>query len=146
VTRRLRGRAREETGNAILEFHTIGLILLLPLVYVLLTVLDVQRAAFGTTQAAREAGRVYALAGDEATARYAAGVALGDQGLAADQARVEISCPATPCPAPGARVRVRVAAEVPLPFLPEVLVGAVHAEIPVLAEHEVILDRYRSAW
>jgi hypothetical protein len=144
--RRLRRRAADESGNAILEFHTVGLLLLLPLVYVLLTVLDVQRAAFGTTQAAREAARVYAQHGDTATARYAAQVALDDQGLSGDPTTVDISCLSRTCPAPAARVRVVVAADVPLPFLPKVLVGAVHAEIPVVAEHEVTLDAYRSTW
>ena len=38
-----------ERGSAIVEFHFLGLLLLVPLVYVLLAVLDVQRASYGVT-------------------------------------------------------------------------------------------------
>ena len=62
----------DERGNAILEFHFLGLLLLVPLVYILLAVLDVQRSSYGVTQAAREAARVYSVSGDEDLARVAA--------------------------------------------------------------------------
>ena len=64
-----------ERGSAIVEFHFLGLLLLVPLVYVLLAVLDVQRASYGVTQAAREAGRIFVATGNEEAARLAAQVA-----------------------------------------------------------------------
>ena len=60
-----------ERGSAIVEFHFLGLLLLVPLIYILLAVLDVQRASYAVTQAAREAGRIYVATGDEAAARFA---------------------------------------------------------------------------
>ena len=79
------GRRRpelDERGSAVLEFHFLGILLLVPLVYVLLAVLDVQRTSYGVTQAAREAARVYAATGDRARAEFAAQVALDDQRVA----------------------------------------------------------------
>jgi hypothetical protein len=53
---------RSDRGSAIVEFHFLGILLLVPLVYILLAVLDVQRTSYGVTQAAREAGRIFAAA------------------------------------------------------------------------------------
>ncbi|MGH8776460.1 MAG: pilus assembly protein [Jiangellaceae bacterium] len=137
------GPRRAERGSAIVEFHFLGILLLVPLVYVLLTVLDVQRASYGVTQAAREAGRIYVATGDEAAARLAAGVALADQGLDANAADVVFRCSAPPCYQPGAEVTVSVGTTVPLPFVPAVLGDAVNAQVPVDATHVSVVDRFR---
>ena len=50
-----------ERGSALVEFTWIGLLLLLPLVYVIVTVFTVQRSAYGATEAARSAGRAFIL-------------------------------------------------------------------------------------
>ena len=133
-----------ERGSAIIEFHFLGLLLMVPLIYVLLAVLDVQRASYGVTQAAREAGRIFVATGDESAARLEARVALVDQGLAADAADISIRCSAAPCYQPGAEVTVTVGSTVRLPFVPEVLAGAVNAEIPVDATHASVIDRFRA--
>jgi hypothetical protein len=133
-----------ERGSAIVEFHFLGLLMLVPLVYILLAVLDVQRASYGVTQAAREAGRIYVATGDEAAARLAAQVALADQRLAAGGAEIVIRCSVTPCYRPGAEVSVTVGSTVRLPFIPEVLAGAVHGQIPVDATHASVIDRFRA--
>ena len=133
-----------ERGSAIVEFHFLGLLLLVPLVYILLTVLDVQRASYGVTQAAREAGRIYVATGDEAAARMAAHVALADQGLQASAADIAIKCSATPCYQAGAEVTVTVGSTVRLPFVPDVLADAVNAQIPVDATHASVIDRFRA--
>jgi hypothetical protein len=135
---------RTERGSAIIEFHFLGLLLMVPLIYVLLAVLDVQRASYGVTQAAREAGRIFVATGNESAARLAAQVALADQGLAADAADISIRCSAAPCYQPGAQVTVTVGSAVRLPFVPEVLAGAVNAEIPVDATHASVVDRFRA--
>ena len=136
--------APTERGSAIIEFHFLGLLLMVPLIYVLLAVLDVQRASYGVTQAAREAGRIFVATGNESAARLAARVALADQGLAADAADISIRCSAAPCYQPGAQVTVTVGSTVRLPFVPEVLAGAVNAEIPVDATHASVIDRFRA--
>ncbi len=135
---------RDERGSAIVEFHFLGILLLVPLVYVMLGVLDIQRASYGVTQAAREAGRIYVATGDEPAARLAAQVALADQGLVTGAADIRIRCSATPCYQPGAEITVTVGSTVRLPFVPDVLAGAVHAEIPVEATHSSVVDRFRA--
>ncbi len=74
-----------EAGSALIEFIGLGLVLLLPLLYLLLSVFAVQRAAFAVTQAAREAGRAYATAPSESSAgrraAYATRLALDSQGV-----------------------------------------------------------------
>lgn len=127
-----------DRGSAIVEFVLLGLLLLVPLVYILLAVLDVQRTAYGVTQAAREAGRVYSRTGDPLAARAAAQVALDDQ-----QVTGPVAVHIRGAYAPGAEVTVEVATAVHLPFLPEPLADAVHAKIPVSATHAVTVDRYR---
>jgi hypothetical protein len=116
-------------------------LLLVPLVYVVLAALDVQRTVFGATQAAREAGRVMAVSGDEFAARYAAGLALRDQGIEPNRVDVRLTC--TPgCTTPSGRITVDVATRVSLPYLPDVLSGV--AAIPVSATHVAPVDRYRA--
>jgi Flp pilus assembly protein TadG len=137
------GRGDRDRGGAIVEFHLLGLLLLVPLVYVLLAVLEVQAAAYGVTQAAREAGRLFVATGDAASARTAARVALGDQGVDAGAASVAFRCSADPCYSPGSEVTVTVSTTVRLPLLPDVLADAVNAGIPVSGTHGTVVDRYR---
>lgn len=75
-------RPSGDSGNAMIEFVFLGIIMLIPLVYLVLAISYVQRNTYGVTQAAREIGRTYASSGDAATARYAAKLALGDQNVA----------------------------------------------------------------
>lgn len=135
---------RLQRGSALVEFQVLALLLLVPLVYVLLAALDVQRTVFGATQAAREAGRLAATTSDPGAARHAAALALQDQGVDPQSATVSFDCPRG-CRAPGGEVTVEVATTVPLPFLPPVLTEAVRAAIPVSAVHTAPIDRYRSA-
>jgi Flp pilus assembly protein TadG len=139
VLPRLRSSRSAECGNAIVEFHFLGLLLLVPLVYILLAVLDVQRASYGVTQAAREAARVYSVSGDEGQAQFAARVALDDQRIT-QAATVDIVGPY----APGSRVTVTVDTAAALPFIPDALAAGARAQIPVSARTVVIVDRYRS--
>ena len=140
----MRQRPTGDDGNALVEFSYLAVLLMIPLVYVLLTVFQVQRAAFGVTEAARQAGRAYATATDEAQgrarARVAADLALQDQGL--------VLCPSCLAPpagqlVPGGTVRVRVEHRVVLPLLGGLFRGAVPASIPVRATHVEVVDRFR---
>ena len=140
----MRRRPTGDDGNALVEFSYLAVLLMIPLVYVLLTVFQVQRAAFAVTEAARQAGRAYATATDEAQgrarARVAADLALQDQGL--------VLCPSCLAPpagqlVPGGTVRVRVEHRVVLPLLGGLFRGAVPASIPVRATHVEVVDRFR---
>jgi hypothetical protein len=142
---RLRRRPDGEAGNAMLEFVYLSLLLMVPLVYVLTTTFQVQRAAFGVTEAARQAGRAYATADSDGQGRVraeaAARLALRDQG-------VELAEPLQLSPsdgvAPGSVVRVRVTHRVPLPLVGGLFRGVVPPNIPVRGDHVAVVDRFRS--
>ncbi|QAY73658.1 TadE family protein [Agromyces protaetiae] len=118
--------ASDDRGSASLEFLTVGVLLLVPVVYLVLALASVQSAALGVEGAARHAARVASLAGDERSAEIvverSVRVALADYGIDADAASVRLDCGrANDCSAPGARVRVDVDARVVLPLVPSFL-------------------------
>jgi hypothetical protein len=91
-----------ERGAAVVELLVVFLTLLLPLVYVMVVMADVQRALLATSSAAREAGRVYVTGSDRADAERRAAVAyrdvLGTYGIGAGDSgagmRLQTGCPA----------------------------------------------------
>lgn len=139
-------RRRDEKGSALVEFVWLAILLVVPLIYVLLAVFDVQRAAFGASAASRAAGRAYALAETDAEglrrARAAAEVALADQGVERPM-RLDIGCePAPPCHQRGRTVVVRLSSSVALPFMPSALGGGAPS-FAIRSEHRVPIGRYR---
>jgi hypothetical protein len=138
-----------EAGNALIEFVLLAVLLMIPLVYVLLTVFHVQRAAYAANAATREAGRAFATADSDAdgyTRAYAAAaVALADHGLRLDAGQPAIECSAAPCLTPGARIDVRLDTEIGLPLLPAVLDGRAPASIGIHARHVAYVDEYRGS-
>lgn len=130
------------------EFVSLGVLLLVPLVYLVLTLARVQAAAFAADGAARAAARAFVRADDEASARALAlaAVRLGlrDQGFDDDPASAaELTCTGAPCLTPQGRVRVQVTVRVVLPGLPAVLGRAVGAQVTVRAEHTAVVDAFR---
>lgn len=125
-----RAGARGERGSALIEFTWLGLLLLIPLVYLMVAASQVQRAAYGVSTASRAAGRAFVLAPDVSTAHEralrAARTALVDQGIEAGTADVAIEC-APRCLVPGSTVTVVVTVRQRLPVAPDVLGGAAPA-------------------
>ena len=84
---------RSDSGTASVEFVWMSLLLLVPFVYALLCVFDVQRAAYAVSVASRSAARAYLLAptteAASERAQLAARVALDDQDV---EARVRLEC------------------------------------------------------
>lgn len=113
--------ARGERGSALVELLGGTIVLLVPLVYLVLTLVQVQGAQLAATGAARDAARLVATADPELWSSLTAAaveLAFADQGLAVDGSRaVTIVCQRD-C-GPGDRVVVTVRAAVALPFLPE---------------------------
>lgn len=130
---------RDDSGSALVEFVFLAVLLLVPLIYVVLTAVSVQRAAFGMTAAARDAARAYATAGDDAVgerrAEVAVRLALHDEGVAwSPQGRV-VDCGACDY-APGSRFTVALSAQVPVPLVPSWMCrGRCIAAIGVSAHH-----------
>jgi hypothetical protein len=148
---RTRGSADAEadTGSAIVEFVVVGLLLMVPLAYVVLAALSVQRHAYAVVEAARSAARAYVTAptatAGSADARRAVALALRDQGVAEDAGvQVTITCSRTPCLTPGGTVRVRVSTTVVLGWVPAFLARGA-AAIPVSATHVESVDPFTAA-
>ena len=142
---RMRLGARSDGGNAIVEFVYLALLLMVPLVYLLLTVFRVQAAAYAVSGATREAGRVFvsSATGDDAGARAltAATLVMSDSDLPLAGDQLQISCSARPCLTPGASVDVSIDYAVPLPFLPSFL-GRAPASVGVTSRHLEVVDRF----
>jgi hypothetical protein len=126
-------RPAGERGSASVEFVVAGLVMLVPLVYLVLSLSAVQAAAFATEGSARQAARAYvrsASPGDAAAAvDRAVRIGLADYGLDPAQADVSVDCAPEPasCLSRRGTVAVTVRVSVPLPLLPE----AVHASTPL---------------
>jgi hypothetical protein len=148
VRRVLHDVALGERGTALIEVTWLSLLLLVPLVYVVLSVFAVQRAAFAVDAASRAAGRAYVLAPSQAEglarARAAAEVALGDQGLHLSGSSFAAGCRPAPrdCLSPGSVVQVRLAYQVHLPLMPDAL-GSSTPSIRVEADHAVPYGSFR---
>lgn len=135
-------------GSALVEVVWLSLILLIPLVYVLITLVTVQRSAYGATEAARAAGRAYVLSPNPVTARQrafaAAQLAMRDQGVSLPPKDLVIVCHPSPgsCLQPGSTVEVTIRCQVRLPVLPAFM-GHDPASIAVSARHVEPYGSYR---
>lgn len=140
-------RRRAETGTALVEVTWLSLLLLVPLVYLLIGVFDVQRASYGVSAAARAAARAYSLAPDEssapARARAAAALALQDQRLGG-AVDMQVRCRPLPgnCLSAGSFITVEVTRQVRLPLAPSALGGGAPS-FRVRASHTVGYGTYR---
>ena len=65
-------RRGDERGSALVELTWLGVLLLVPLVWIVVSVFEVQRGAFATPGAVRSAARAFALAPDDAEGRQRA--------------------------------------------------------------------------
>lgn len=122
--------SRSETndeGSAALEFIAVGVILLVPLVYLIVALGTIHEQTLGIESAARHTARAIAVAPDAATATARADEVLAgiaeEYGIDADDLEISIACvPAvSTCPSPGATIVVTVATRVSLPLVPPIL-------------------------
>ena len=133
-----------ETGSAVVEFIFLGLLLLVPVIYFIVTAGAVQGAAFAAAGAAESAAKVYVAAGDpvsgEQQAKVAAELAFTDFGFEPGEVLLDISCSAE-CLAPGSTATALVSFNVPLP-LGSGLPGGGFAPVTVDAASTQIVERY----
>lgn len=114
-----------DDGSASIEFLTVGMLLTIPLVYLVLAMAQLQAASLAVEGAARQAARVLAAASTQEQGLTAADaaivVALADLGL--EPGSVEIACDPEPgdCTTPGGTVQVTVEVTVPMPLVPAAL-------------------------
>lgn len=141
----MRNELRCEAGQSVIEVLTVGLILLVPLMWLLGLLSQVHAAALAATSAVREAGLDAARAGDLGTAQNAVDEAVArafvDEGL--DPARALVRWDASSGLERGSSVEVEVSYPVPVvsaPFLGSVGGPSLH----VRASHIARVDPYAS--
>ena len=134
-----------DRGSAVVEFLVIGVLILVPIAYLVQAVMTVQAADLATAAAAREAARAFSTAATAADGRTravaAARLALADQGMTLPPDGLQLSCVDGPCLAPGSAVLVAVDWTVPLPWLPGD--WGSRAGVPVSALQRVPIDDFR---
>lgn len=141
-----------ERGSAIVEFVFIGLVVLLPLIYLIAAVAAVQRARLAVSNSARDVGRAIASSGSQsdpgARAHAALAIALRSEHFTPADVQLRIvgvgddcsATPVTPDLAPGSEFTVCVVRRQRLPGVPSVLSGRA---ITVTGRFTVHLDDYR---
>lgn len=121
-----RGPLGGDEGSAALEFIGLGVVLLVPLVYLVLALGAIQGQLLGVESAARHAARTMSSASDErdaaARADATVGSAIEEYGMDPGSVQVTIRCApeGAGCPSAGATVVVTVTTKVALPLVPSV--------------------------
>lgn len=134
-----RSNPNPDDGSAAVEVLVLGVLLLVPLVYLVLTLAALQGASFAAEGAARQVARSIALAATDAEGRRAAGaaatVALADWHVDPSAADVEVRCAPDPgdCITARGTVDVQVRVAVTLPLLPPALGLGAPGAIPIEA-------------
>ena len=136
-----------EAGSAALEFIALGVILLVPLVYLVLALGTIQGQVLGVESAARHAARTMSAAVDASDANARAGSAvqsaIAEYGM--DPAGVDVDVRCAPagaaCPSAGATVVVTVRATVALLLLPPVFGLDRMGSVPVQASSAYKVSR-----
>lgn len=144
--RRLRVRGHRDDGRAIVEFLAVGILVLVPVVYLIVTLGQVQAAAFAASTASREAGRAFTTAPDEGSAyarAQAAAVLTFEDFDVSSTGTVVVRCDGSPCLRPEGEVESVATVTVRLPLVPDFLSGALPTVVPVSATHVATVDRFR---
>lgn len=145
---RLSKRWTDDHGSASLEFVTAGMILLLPLVYLVLAMASIQAGALAVEGAARQAARVFVQAesvgAGQASAARAVEFALADYGIDIAAADITISCSPNPgnCLTRRGLVTIGVEVSVPLPLVPPALTGDFPLAVPLSASATQQVSRF----
>jgi hypothetical protein len=134
-----------DEGRAILEFIFLGILLLLPLTYLVLTAARLQAASFSASLAGREAGRAFVTATSDdaghARARAAAALAFTDFSFD-DGAEISLRCDGSPCLRPDGSVTSTASIAVRLPLVPDFIAAHVPASVTISSTHVASVDRF----
>jgi Flp pilus assembly protein TadG len=123
--RPLRRSGNDDEGSAALEFIAVGIILLVPLVYLVIALGAIQEQTLGAEAASRHIARVISRAPDAETAAERSDAVLAgiidEYGIDADSVDMTLACTpaAVECPSAGATIIVTVTTRVRPPLVPE---------------------------
>lgn len=140
-----------DRGSASLEFITVGVLMLVPLVYLVIALGQIQGQAMGAEAGSRHLARAIAMAPDAAAATERANAVLAsieqEYGLDPGALDVRIVCvPSSgPCPQPGATLTVTVSTRVSLPLAPPMLDLDRVLSVPVEATASQKVSRFWGA-
>ncbi|MEO7131554.1 MAG: pilus assembly protein [Dermatophilaceae bacterium] len=136
---------QREDGRAIIEFIALGVIMLIPLTYLVLTMARLQAGAFSASLAGREAGRAFVTASTDGQgherAQAAARLAFEDFAFD-DGAGVTVDCDGSPCLRPDGRINTTASVSVPLPLIPDIFADHLPTSITLSSTHLQVVDRY----
>lgn len=134
-----------DRGSAVIEFVVVGILITMPVFYLVIALARLQAGSYAVTQAARESTRAYVTASSDGAgmgrARQASRLAFEDQGFTG-RGDISISCSAAPCLTRGARVGASADVSVELPLIPDFLRSAVPDSIHLHARHVESVDRF----
>lgn len=116
----------DDAGRASLEFLVFSVVLVIPTLFLGMSLYSITSATLATENAARNAVRIFVQSPDLSTAasqaERAAQGALANHGFR-ELASMERSCQPSDCLTPGAMVRIRVGVDAPL-FSTDLIPGA----------------------
>lgn len=137
-----------ERGSAALEFILVGMLLLVPLVYLIVSLGLIQEQSLGAEAGARHVARALSTSEDVEAARESADRILrslvDEYALDADSVQVSLEChPAGgSCPEAGSTLVVTIQTTVALPLVPPVLGLDRLASIPIEASAVQKVSRF----
>lgn len=137
-----------DAGRAIIEVVFLAVLMLIPVLYLLISLLRIQAATVAVTQAARDAGRAIDTAPtiDEgiARARQIATIDLADQHIPTDNITLQFVSPGAACTAdntvapsldPGAVYDLCITTTLALPGIPTIVTGTNNTATGVYTVH-----------
>jgi Flp pilus assembly protein TadG len=144
----MRSPSESDRGSASIEFIVVGVAIILPLIYIAITVLTLNAAQFASHQAASEGARAFVTSTSNSSgnqrASIAANQAFADYGLSESELEIAITCDHISCLTPGGSVSIEVSTQVPLPFVPHWgSTGPI--TMPITAKATLLVDQYREA-
>lgn len=146
IRRRMTGGRSPEAGSAVVEFVVVGVLLTMPVFYLMIALARLQAGAYAVTAAAREAGRTFVTASTSgqaaARARAAARMAYEDEGFG-DSGGVVLTCGQDPCLKRGGRVEAVADLTVRLPLVPDFVASVVPSSIHLSSRHVATVDRFK---
>ena len=122
LTRRLGLIRRAQRGSASIEFLGLGIVILCPIAYGVLALVQLEQAALATESAARNSARVLSVQAVDGSSSELANEhiqrALENHGIAIDRAHVTVRCsPDADCKTMGETLTVTVRVDTPVPLV-----------------------------
>ncbi|WP_396668146.1 TadE family protein [Microbacterium sp. R86528] len=138
----------DEGGSAALEFILVGVVLLVPLVYLIVALGQIQGQTLGAEAGARHIARTIATSSNIDEARTSANLVLASvaESYGMEPSRVVFSLDCRPvaaaCPSAGATVIVTLNTTVTLPMMPSIFGLDEMASVPVEATAAQKMSRF----